>query len=408
MSQWMQKYAAETLRFVEFERQALPCALIRQSTQAHAIAPKGKKTKDKKSKGGKSLTEGGGGGSDGMGEGEEVDPRPPLSFTAADMEARSVMEQRLQSLVCCCSMVSQFLSAQHEAPGALEQEWESASVSVSGGASERHGAPDTDQASTSATPPPPMSVMPTLEAIDAVWQVLQPLPRLMHRHMVQLSTLKATKPAAAVKAKAKAPKKKAKPVATAVATTVAVAVAPAAAGVPTQNQDLSLVPEPCTVSVSLEHDEQEPSQQKQKQEKEKDTLTSLPPSQLLPPPLTLTTPSVSEGVSAPLPDPPSQCSSPSEGTPLDSTNCLGPPPPPPAATTTATLMATHDAAPTVTAPTPVDPNMTRIESAIADVKVVLSTANKPKSLAELRECIGSLQDTLSLLHDLASPTARYA
>lgn len=67
--QWMKKYAVDNLRFVEFERKALPCALLR--------------SKD----GSKSQH----------------------SFSEADMDARSVMEQRLQSMVCCFSMVQKVI-----------------------------------------------------------------------------------------------------------------------------------------------------------------------------------------------------------------------------------------------------------------------------------------------------------
>jgi hypothetical protein len=67
---WVKKYAVDNLRFVEFERKALPCALMR--------------AKD----GAKSL----------------------YTFSLADMDARSVMEQRLQSMVCCFSLVQQVIS----------------------------------------------------------------------------------------------------------------------------------------------------------------------------------------------------------------------------------------------------------------------------------------------------------
>jgi hypothetical protein len=67
---WVQKFAVDNLRFVEFERKALPCALLRSKN------------------GSKSL----------------------YTFSAADMDARSVMEQRLQSMVCCFSMVQQVIA----------------------------------------------------------------------------------------------------------------------------------------------------------------------------------------------------------------------------------------------------------------------------------------------------------
>lgn len=71
---WMKKYAADNLKFVELERKALPCALMR---------PK-----------------------NGM--------PSPYTFSSADMDARIVMEQRLQSLICSYSMVSRVLDKQPE------------------------------------------------------------------------------------------------------------------------------------------------------------------------------------------------------------------------------------------------------------------------------------------------------
>lgn len=65
---WILKYVAINLRFVEHERRALPCALLRRSEQPN--------------------------------------------FQTADMDARSVMEQRMQSLVCCFSMIFRVLAQQ--------------------------------------------------------------------------------------------------------------------------------------------------------------------------------------------------------------------------------------------------------------------------------------------------------
>lgn len=71
---WMIKYAADILRFVEYERKALPCALLRAKN------------------------------------GEPSDH----TFSSADMDARCVMEQRIQSMVCCFSMVNRVLGSQAE------------------------------------------------------------------------------------------------------------------------------------------------------------------------------------------------------------------------------------------------------------------------------------------------------
>lgn len=69
---WMSKYAADNLRFVEYERKALPCALLR-SKNGHKSNYVG-------------------------------------AFTEADLDARSVMEQRIQSMVCCFSMIDTVLA----------------------------------------------------------------------------------------------------------------------------------------------------------------------------------------------------------------------------------------------------------------------------------------------------------
>jgi hypothetical protein len=71
---WMMKFAADNLRFVEFERKALPCALMRPKNGQPSL----------------------------------------YTYSTADMDARSVMEQRLQALVCCCSMVERVLDNQPE------------------------------------------------------------------------------------------------------------------------------------------------------------------------------------------------------------------------------------------------------------------------------------------------------
>jgi hypothetical protein len=71
---WIEKYASDILRFIEYERKALPCALMR-------------------SKDGSSST---------------------YTYSTADMEARCVMEQRIQSMVCCFSMVDRVISNQSQ------------------------------------------------------------------------------------------------------------------------------------------------------------------------------------------------------------------------------------------------------------------------------------------------------
>jgi hypothetical protein len=72
---WVLKYVAEILRFIEYERKALPCALLRKNDDASTY-----------------------------------------SYSNADMDARCVMEQRIQSMICCISMVTRIVcnSAQNE------------------------------------------------------------------------------------------------------------------------------------------------------------------------------------------------------------------------------------------------------------------------------------------------------
>lgn len=71
---WIKKFVAYNLRFVEFERQALPMKLLR---------PK---------------------------EGKDSD----YDYETADQVARNVMEQRLQSLTCCFSMVNRVFDIQKD------------------------------------------------------------------------------------------------------------------------------------------------------------------------------------------------------------------------------------------------------------------------------------------------------
>jgi len=117
---WVKKYAADNLRFVEFERKALPCALMR--------------TKDNNSK---SL----------------------YTYSAADMDARSVMEQRIQSMVCCFSMVGQVLLGNATAVGR-------------------------DASSSAETASTPLVPFSPARAVREVWQRMQVIPALLEEHLV--------------------------------------------------------------------------------------------------------------------------------------------------------------------------------------------------------------------------------
>ncbi len=110
-SHWISKYAADCLRFVEFERKALPCALMRTSRK------------------------------DGSAD--------LYTYSAADLDARSVMEQRIQSLVCCFSMIQRVLSKQPPSDGY------------------------------------PLRVLTVSEATDRVWTVLLQIPELMEEYCIK-------------------------------------------------------------------------------------------------------------------------------------------------------------------------------------------------------------------------------
>ena len=106
---WMKKYSADILRFLEFERKALPCCLMRSVN--------GKKS--------------------------------AYTFSTADLDARSVMEQRLQSLVCCFSMIQRSID---------QQPLENQEV-------------------------PPLAVMKTSEVLDTIWGYLQRVPCLVEENV---------------------------------------------------------------------------------------------------------------------------------------------------------------------------------------------------------------------------------
>ena len=127
---WVKKYAADNLRFVEFERKALPCALMRSN-------------KDNNSK---SL----------------------YTYSAADMDARSVMEQRIQSMVCCFSMVEQVLLG-NAAAAVASSDSDPAAVAASS---------STDSMNTPLVPFSPA------QAVREVWQRLQVIPSLLEEHLV--------------------------------------------------------------------------------------------------------------------------------------------------------------------------------------------------------------------------------
>jgi len=110
---WMKKYTASNLRFVEFERKALPCALKRCKFE--------------------------------FGYG--------YSYAAADSDARSVMEQRLQSMISCFSLVQRMLMRQHDA---MQQQ-------------------------------PPLKHIKGMEMIIIVWSKIKIIPKLLRNKLLKHS-----------------------------------------------------------------------------------------------------------------------------------------------------------------------------------------------------------------------------
>lgn len=115
---WMIKYAADILRFVEFERKALPCALLRPSSSGSS----------------------------------------EYCFSGADMDARCVMEQRIQSMVCCFSMINRVLEGQK----------------------------DKDQTPT-VHEKKPLSPVLSKGVIRVVWEILSKIPALLEQYLLKFN-----------------------------------------------------------------------------------------------------------------------------------------------------------------------------------------------------------------------------
>lgn len=109
---WIIKYVADILRFIEYERKALPCALLRTKDGSQA----------------------------------------QYTYSSADMDARCVMEQRIQSVICCFSMVTKTLSQQSD--------------------------PQLRDAR-------PLSVYSVKDVLNEVWDRLCYIPNLMQSHLIQ-------------------------------------------------------------------------------------------------------------------------------------------------------------------------------------------------------------------------------
>jgi hypothetical protein len=143
--------AADNLRFVEFERKALPCALMRPSNGQRSL----------------------------------------YSYSAADMDARSVMEQRLQAMVCCFSMVQRVLARQPVwTVGALGNTSATTSTTTSsanttqGRSSSSTGTASNSNSNSSGLECGsegllPIRAVPSGEAAERVWRYLSAVPALM-------------------------------------------------------------------------------------------------------------------------------------------------------------------------------------------------------------------------------------
>eukprot|EP00981_Chlorochromonas_danica_P011148 scaffold3779_cov254-Ochromonas_danica.AAC.8 len=114
---WMHKYISDILRFIEFERKALPCALLRDQRDLS------------------------------------------YSFAGADMDARCVMEQRIQSMVSCISMVNRVLVSQP-----LESDEQVKSKTLY-----------------------PLQAFTVADAVRLVWAKLQRIPELLTTHLISKS-----------------------------------------------------------------------------------------------------------------------------------------------------------------------------------------------------------------------------
>ena len=75
-----------------------------------------------------------------------------FSFSAADMDARSVMEQRLQAMVCCFSMVQRVLARQPQDDGTVVSASTSSSTSSSGCTTQSESSKKTDTSTSINTP----------------------------------------------------------------------------------------------------------------------------------------------------------------------------------------------------------------------------------------------------------------
>lgn len=132
-SDWILKYASDNLRFVEYERKALPMALMRSNSNRRAANV--------------SVAQNTDGIVDTVANSAAANA---YTFTEADMEARSVMEQRVQSFVSCYSMLRRVITSQSE-----------------------------------ASPRFPLRPLLVEQAIERVMNIVITIPLLLHKYVVQ-------------------------------------------------------------------------------------------------------------------------------------------------------------------------------------------------------------------------------
>lgn len=118
---WLKRYAIDTIRFLEYERKALPCALLRSQPVEFSSDSKDNLIQSQ------------------------------YTYVSADCDARSVLEQRMQSLLCSFSLITKYLSKQ-------------------------------DPQLRSRLP---LKILPLADAISRIWSVLKTIPSLLKKHLIQ-------------------------------------------------------------------------------------------------------------------------------------------------------------------------------------------------------------------------------
>ena len=100
-------------------------------------------------------------------------PSIPYTFTEADIEARSVLEQQIQSFASCYSMIMQVLKGQDELKNCIgDADYATRKV-------EQRNAPLF-----------PLEALSVSNAIDRVWNVMETIPKLLEKYIVQFYTAK--------------------------------------------------------------------------------------------------------------------------------------------------------------------------------------------------------------------------